>query len=280
MLMLLSVTGILGTVSLTQDYGRGKVETRYTLGLGHPNALQCMVWALTTLGIYLYGNEMKWHHYITVLLTNILFFLLTDSKTSLLVTLYTIILAFIMSDGHSAFVKKTGAWIGGLTTVFSIGISVIIACNAYRVYNYVWHMDRSSITRFFVWMNGMMNGRIRILTENDRFEGTVSTWRIISGPENSYYFDMGWIRLFYWYGILPACVFIVVLLLAVIYCYRERQYLAIMLISSFALYSVIEAHAISVYLARNYTFFLIGMVWSRILLYKGENKIENKKNEH
>ena len=223
---------------------------------------------------------MKWHHYITVLLTNILFFLLTDSKTSLLVTLYTIILAFIMSDGHSAFVKKTGAWIGGLTTVFSIGISVIIACNAYRVYNYVWHMDRSSITRFFVWMNGMMNGRIRILTENDRFEGTVSTWRIISGPENSYYFDMGWIRLFYWYGILPACVFIVVLLLAVIYCYRERQYLAIMLISSFALYSVIEAHAISVYLARNYTFFLIGMVWSRILLYKGENKIENKKNEH
>lgn len=279
-IILMSVMRIYGGISLTEDFGRGYVETRYTLGMGHPNALQCMVWALTTLGIYLYGNQMKWYHYMGVFLINVGFFLLTDSKTSLLVTLYTIILAFFMCDRHSDLVKKISAWIGGLTTVFSIGISVIIACNAYRVYNYVWHMDRSPMTRFFTWMNGIMNGRIRILTENKRFEGSVSTWRIFSGPENSYYFDMGWIRLFYWYGILPACVFIAVLLLVVIYCYRQRQYLAIMLLSSFALYSVIEAHAISVYLARNYTFFLIGMVWSPLLLNKGEFTIENKKNKY
>lgn len=280
MLMLLSVTGILGTVSLTQDYGRGKIETRYTLGLGHPNALHCMVWALTTLGLYLYGNSMKWHHYLITFVINTVFFGLTDSKTSFLVTGITIVLAYLMSERCSANIQKIGAWLGGIITFFSIGISVVIAGNAYKVYNYVWYIDRSPVAAFYARLNDILNGRIRILVENDGFEGTIATWRIFSRPENNYYFDMGWIRLFYWYGILPACVFIVVLLLAVIYCCRERQYLAIMLISSFALYSVIEAHAISVYLARNYTFFLIGMVWSRILLYKGENKIENKKNEH
>lgn len=280
MLMLFSVTGILGTVSLTQDYGRGKIETRYTLGLGHPNALHCMVWALTTLGLYLYGNSMKWYHYLITFVINTVFFGLTDSKTSFLVTGITIVLAYLMSERCSANIQKIGAWLGGIITFFSIGISVVIAGNAYKVYNYVWYIDRSPVAAFYARLNDILNGRIRILVENDGFEGTIATWRIFSRPENNYYFDMGWIRLFYWYGILPACVFIVVLLLAVIYCCRERQYLAIMLISSFALYSVIEAHAISVYLARNYTFFLIGMVWSRILLYKGENKIENKKNEH
>lgn len=271
-IILLSVTGIFGAVSLTQEYGRGGVETRYTLGMGHPNALQCMVWALTTLGLYLYGNGIKWYHYLIVLAVNIFFFLLTDSKTSLLVTLCTMVLAYMAGDRRMPGVKKAGAWIGAGITVISIGVSVAIACSAYRVYNYVWHGDRTPITRFYAWLNGVLNGRIRILVENDGFEGTVSTWRIFSRPENNYYFDMGWIRLFYWYGIIPACIFIAVLLVVMLYCYRKKQYLAIMLISSFALYTVIEAHAVSVYLARNYVFFLIGMFWCPLIAQKQEGK--------
>ena len=83
---------------------------------------------------------------------------------------------------------------------------------------------------------------------------------------------MGWIRLFYWYGIIPACIFIAVLLVMMLYCYRKKQYLAIMLIASFALYTVIEAHAVSVYLARNYVFFLIGMFWCPLIAQKQEGK--------
>lgn len=271
-IILLSASGLWGSVSLTQEYGRGGVETRYTLGMGHPNALQCMVWALTTLGLYLYGCGIKWYHYLAVLAVNMFFFLLTNSRTSLLVTLCTMVLVYMAGDRRRPGVKRVGAWLGAGVTVFSIGISVAIAGSAYRVYNYVWHGDRTPVTRFYVWLNEVLNGRIRILVENDGFEGTVSTWRIFSRPENNYYFDMGWIRLFYWYGTIPACIFIVVLLAVMIYCYRKKQYMAIMLISSFALYSVIEAHAISVYLARNYVFFLIGMFWSPLIGQKQKGK--------
>lgn len=268
MLMLFSVTGILGMVSLTQDYGRGKIETRYTLGLGHPNALHCMVWALTTLGLYLYGNGMKWYHYLITFVINTVFFGLTDSKTSFLVTGITIVLAYLMSERCSANIQKIGVWLGGIITFFSIGISVVIAGNAYKVYNYVWYIDRSPIAAFYARLNDILNGRIRILVENDGFEGTIATWRIFSRPENNYYFDMGWIRLFYWYGIIPACVFIGVIFVLMLYCYKKGHYLSIMLISSFAFYSIIEAHAISVYIARNYIFFLIGMYWSPIICNK------------
>lgn len=267
-LMLLSVTSVYGAISLTQDYGRGSIETRYTLGLGHPNALHCMVWALTTLGLYLYGNNMRWHHYLLVFGINSIFFVLTDSKTSFLVTGITIVMACLMSARSSVNIKKISALGGVVITFFSIGISVVIAGNAYRVYDYVWYIDRTPVAEFYARLNDILNGRIRILVENDGFEGTMSTWRIFSRPENNYFFDMGWIRLFYWYGIIPACVFIVVIFVIMLYCYKKGHYLSIMLISSFALYSIIEAHAISVYLARNYVFFLIGMYWSPILCDK------------
>lgn len=271
-IVLFSLIGIYGNVSLTQDYGRGSVETRYTLGMGHPNALQCMVWALTTLGLYLYAERVKWYVYGVILVINGGFFMLTDSKTSLLVTVFSIGLAFVFSNERLVKLQKVSSIVCGGITIFCITISVIIAGNAYRVYDYVWNWDRKPITLFFVRLNDALNGRIRILVENDGFEGTISTWSLFSREENNYFFDMGWVRLFYWYGIVPACIFIGVLLLLLYYLYKEKQYLGIMMIASFALYSVIEAHAVSVYIARNYVLFLIGAYWSQLLNMKEKGK--------
>lgn len=265
-IILLSVTGIYGTVSLTQEYRAGEVETRYTLGMGHPNALQCMVWALTTLGLYLYEEKMKWYHYLAVLAVNVAFFLLTNSRTSLLVTILIIALAFVQKVKMSAVVRRLSAAAEIFLTVMSIAGSVVIAGCAYRIYDYIWNWDRSKITLFFVKLNDLLNGRIRILVENDTFEGTIQTWSLFSQPEHmERYFDMGWVRLFYWYGIIPSCAFIVVLLGIMYYCYKKKHYAELLLIASFAVYSIIEAHAISVYLARNYVLFLIGQYWYKAL---------------
>lgn len=265
-IILLSVTGIYGSVSLTQEYRAGEVETRYTLGMGHPNALQCMVWALTTLGLYLYEEKMKWYHYLAVLAVNVAFFLLTNSRTSLLVTILIIALSFVQRVKRSEAIRRLSAAAEIFLTVASIAGSVVIAGCAYRIYDYIWSWDRSKITLFFVKLNDLLNGRIRILVENDTFEGTIQTWSLFSQPEHmERYFDMGWIRLFYWYGMIPACAFIIVLLGIMYYCYKEKLYAELLLIASFAVYSIIEAHAISVYLARNYVLFLIGQYWYQAL---------------
>lgn len=275
LIILLSVTGIYGTVSLTQDYGRGSVETRYTLGMGHPNALHCMVWALTSLLLYLYGEKMKVYHYVIVLLVNVGFFLLTDSKTSLLVSIFTVILACMAAGKKYFLLSKLSAIVGFITTIFSVGVSIMIAGNAYRVYDYIWNLDRTPFTMFLVKLNDFLNGRIRILVENDTFEGTIQTWRLFSRPENNRYFDMGWIRLFYWYGIIPAGLFLAILLWIMIYLYKEKNYMAIMLTASFALYTVIEAHGISVYLARNYVFFLLGEYWWEAF-FRGKGRLQGE----
>jgi hypothetical protein len=111
----------------------------------------------------------------------------------------------------------------------------------------------------------IFTGRVHNLVGTDRWEGTTSTWSLFSSPANHYYFDMGWVRLFYWYGIIPACIFVAVLFIVLFYCYKKKKYAAMMLLTSFAVYNVVEAHYISVYWARNYVLFLIGAYWCDIL---------------
>lgn len=266
-IILLSVAGIYGTASMTMDFGRGKIETRCTLGMGHPNALHCMVWALMTLGLYLYGNKMNWYHYILAFIINFGVFLLSVSRTSLLVGIFTIVLFYLAGERRSEKAKCLCAWTGVAVMIGSVILSVCIAANAYRVYNYDWHLyeEHDAVTMFFVKINSILSGRIRMLTGSCGWEGSISSWSLFSKPETEYYFDLGWVRLFYWYGVIPACIFILILFTLIVFCYRRKNYPAIALIAAFSLYTLIEAHAISQYLARNYTFFLIGMYWCQML---------------
>lgn len=270
-IILLSVTGVYGNISLTTDFGRGGIETRYTLGLGHPNALHCMVWALTVLGLYLYGDGMKWYHCLGIFFINVGVFFLSFSRTGLLISILTVILFFLASKERPEIINKMSAWIGGLAVAGSIFISIAFAANAYRVYNYDWHYyegEPDKVTMLFVRLNNALNGRIRILTETDGWEGSINSWSLFSRPDADHYFDLGWVRLFYWYGIIPACICIIVLFAVVIYCYQEKEYLSIVLIVAFSVYTIIEAHAVSDYLARNYVVFLIGAYWSPMLAGK------------
>lgn len=270
-IVLLSVAGIYGTVSLTQDYGRGCVETRYTLGMGHPNSLQCMVWALTVLCLYLYGDKMKWYGYCSALFANGFFFLLTGSKTSLIATAFSIIYAGIYRFVNSKTVKKICNIAGMLITIASIASSIFVAANAYRVYDYDWGADQSSLATFLKKLDGALTGRIRSLTGNTRWEGTIQTWKLFSEPANNYYFDMGWIRLFYWYGIIPATIAVIVLIALLFYCARKERYMELVMIVSFAVYTVVEAHAVSVYLARNYVVFILGAYWYQMIRVEKED---------
>ena len=264
MIMLFSVIGIGGEMVLEQDYGRGSVERRYTLGMGHPNALQCMVWALTSLGLYLYYEKMKWYQYVVVFLINVVFFLLTDSKTALLVATYTI---FAFATVTYVKNKRLMSWFSGgniLLCTGSIFLSVMAAKDAMCMYEYYTRGIRTDKAVFLSKLDGFLNGRIASLFETKNFEGTMQTWSLFSRPENHYFFDMGWVRLFYWYGIIPATLAILVLLVFMFYFIRENKTSEIVLITAFAVYTIVEAHAVSEYMARNYVLFVIAMYWWRI----------------
>ena len=281
LIMFLSFFGVGGGLALTQDYGRGSVETRYTLGMGHPNALQCMVFALTVLALYLYGEKWKWYGYAAALAVNTGFFFLTDSKTSFLVAVFAIFYTGMYQFIQRKIIKIICNVVGKLLVTGSIVFSIFISWTAHYVYEYDWEIDTSSKAAFFKKLDSRLTGRVRSLTSSVRWEGPIRTWKLFSEPANNYYFDMGWIRLFYWYGIIPACVFIISLLVLMWYCVKKEDYRACIMIVSLSVYAVMEAHTVSIYIARNYVLFLLGMYWTDIIDERkwkglGNNRINEK----
>ena len=240
-LVVLSLTGVMGVVSITDDFGRGLVETRYALGIGHPNALHCMYWSLVVLFLYLYDQKMKWWGYVILYASNFYLYDLTISKTGVIVTLFTITLALLFhycKHLREHIVVPVG---GILLTLFGIGFSIFTAIPG------TFLTPESKIDK-------MLTGRLWIA----RLHGGTDQWSLFSNANCTEYFDMGYVRMFYWYGILPGAIAVIVICLLLYRLWKHSDYMGFMLVLSFVIYSTVEAHAVSVYLARNYGLFLLG----------------------
>ena len=218
---------------------------------------------------------MRWMYYPVIALINLFFFALTDSKTGLLAGIYTILFFFVASYVKKELAVKLFAGCNIAVTALSILISVLIAKDAMCLWNLYVEGIYSDKVRFYIPLDRILTGRISSLIETGVHAGVMETWSLFGEPGNgAYYFDLGWIRLFYWYGVIPALTAVIVLFLFLAYFYKKRRLGEMVLISSFALFTVIEAHAVSVYMARNYVLFVIGMYWWRLWDLKEQGKPE------
>lgn len=276
-IVLLSVTGIYGDVSLTQAYGHealedtlyigveAEEETRYTLGMGHPNALSCMAFMLTALGVYAWFDKIKWYGYLFLLLLHAGVYVLTDSKTGMIIAAAFLMGACLMSL-VKPFREKTFIYLCGLLVfLLCIAFSVDAAVCAQRVREAQWNeffylnpRDNRHIVALGK-IDRYISGRIVSLTDSANNEGMVQTWSAFSDENNmNYYFDMGWVKVFYRYGVIPGSLYAAAHLLLLRKLWRRRDGCGLVLFVMFAVYTVIEAHLISVYIGRNYLFLMLG----------------------
>lgn len=256
MLVLLSITGVLGDVYLVEDfYRKVGIEKRYCLGLGHPNALHCMFWALVTLGVCVYYDSLKSYQYLILIVFNVGIFVLTNSRTGMLSTMITIVMGLICH--HIKRIKSsTWVYIGGIFIILSgVAFSVYVAC-----FNGVPGEAYVQLTPVLKKIDSMTTGRIL----DGGNVGNISKWRLFSDSRVKGYIDMGYIKLFYWYGIVPGILYIYSIIKLIIYSMKKQDVAKLILIVSFSIYTIIEAHTISPYFARNYLLMLFFGVWSEV----------------
>lgn len=254
-LVILSLTGSLGQVFLETDYGRGGIEKRYCFGLGHPNALHCMFWALMTLGLYLYWKKLKWYHCVLLELANVGLYLLTTSRTGVAVASITVLIAMVFCI-FPKFEEKKWVYVTGIVCC---GICVVFSVLA-AIYGHAIPL--------FAWADKLLNQRIF----GSWAWGYTGAWSLFSSPDNIVYFDMGFIRLFYWYGIIPGIIYLIVKGFQLFYCMKKKDTASFLVITMFVLYTVFEAHAVSVYLARDYALLLMVGTWSEMFGIKQGNE--------
>ncbi|MCM1153951.1 MAG: hypothetical protein NC314_02075 [Roseburia sp.] len=281
-IVFLAVTGIYGAASLSMDYGRefdalnriGVEETRYTLGMGHPNALSCMFLMLTALGIYVFSGWMKWYSYLFLMLLNAGLYLLTDSKTAMLCTSALLAGTFLVTYCGRLREKKFIYLCGGALFLCCLAFSVDAAANAPRVREAMWRQTYYGDPQFeygqqdmeiddhvvgLLWIDEHFNGRIISLTDSEDNDGSLETWSAFSAPAHmSYYFDMGWVKLFYRYGVIPGILYCMACLLLLWRFYQKRDAFGLVIFVVLAVYTIMEAHLFSIYIGRNFLLMMMG----------------------
>ena len=264
---LLSVFGIYGDVAREMIYragiqGVGGVsEKRFCFGMGHPNSFHCMMLVTTWLGVYCYYEKIKWYGYFLMGVFHIAVYLFTDSRTGLLMSVGSLGIFVILQ-----YWKK----LREMKVIYILGITSVIGC----VLLSVMFAAYSTNLPIFEKVDGILTGRIFALMDSDNWEGMLHTWSLWSVARNNYFFDLGIVRFFYWYGIIPGSIYFFAQC-RLLWCgYKQKDYMLLALMVVITIYSVFEAHFISDYMGRNYILFFFGMYLTQMLGCKQEENLQ------
>lgn len=259
--------GAFGNLALTYDYGRkAGVETRYVLGFGHPNALHGALFAVIILFIYVIEKRRpaisgigRLVTYCGALLLNVFMFFLTDSRTGLVITCFAILLAIVLHYAEKLRNSRFTYIVGAAVVAFSVGFSVWAAAISEHA------KDKGSI---YKKLDRILTGRIWSLFQDTRtHKGTLATWTLFGNEfSGNSFFDMGWVRMFYWYGIIPSCLILALIAVIIYRVYKKRDYATLILLVTISVYTIIEAAFMSSYIGRNFLLpiagvYLLGSKW-------------------
>lgn len=248
----LAFAGIQGHLYQTYDYGHG-VETRWDLGLGHPNSLHCMAAMLLIFGLYLFEKKMKLYLYVLLGVGNVLLYGLTRSNTAFAISMLALMLSLILHYGKK-LAAGNAVYFLGEAFLFG-GLLFSVFCGIYRPSGH-WLLEK---------LDHVLTGRISSLWTTTFHEGTLSTWKWFGQRLNVCYFDLGWLRVVYWYGVIPALVIIGLTFALLEHARKTRDKAAFMLLLCFGLYTVFEAHLVSAYIGRNYALFIAALYLPKML---------------
>lgn len=256
----LALAGVLGEVyDAGSAYGFKTEIPRLCLGVGNSNALACMLWALMTLGIYLYHKRLRLWHYACLLAFSVLVYMTTATRTAFLVMAATLFGAMLLHYVPKIRQAKAIYIAATLFVLAEVGFSVYAA----HVSDWYEFMPEGAVK-----IDRVLTGRISSIYAFENGGGVLENWKLFGDPDFVEYFDMGYVRLFFWYGIIPGGLCIVMLCLLIWQCRRQQDYMGFVLTVSFAAYTLVEAHAVSVYIARNYVLLLMGAYWPCMLCAK------------
>jgi hypothetical protein len=70
---------------------------------------------------------------------------------------------------------------------------------------------------------------------------------------------MGWVRLIYWYGIIPTLLISIAVIITIYVCMKKKDGFGALLILSLSVYTIIEATFVTRYLGRDFFLLIAGV---------------------
>lgn len=198
---ILSFFGIGSPTQITQDFGRGLIETRYCFGLYHPNIWHQAIARCIVFGCIGHYKQLNIIYLLILFLFNYFIYTLSVSRTGLLAIWIFLILVifykYLNKLMRTLFVKLCA--LSGLLSVYGLYV--------YFAYDFAVNWTLNS--QLFDWRitTGRIQQAIEFLAYNpiQMFSSRF--------PDNGTLFDLGAFRLFYECGYLWAGLFFLAFLL-------------------------------------------------------------------
>ena len=273
LIVLLACAGVLGDLILVFDYGRGVgEETRYVFGFGHPNTLFSSAFVLILMWIWIYGKKAGVLPYLVMVIFSVIITVLTRSRTSALILAATIVLAIVFRIFPKLAELKVMYILETLVSpVFCIVLAILAAGWTGAMYagDKFWNLGS------FYWrVEELFNYRMSpIYYEAANRDGVLSKWKLFSAHGADSFFDMGWVRLFYWYGIIPVALLVIAMLAVIYVCYKKRDIRTMVLIFALSVYTIVEATFVTRYIGRDFFLLIAGVYLGYYFKNKGETDV-------
>jgi len=263
LLGLLAIFGAMGSVLASPGYGYKEDAFMISMGLGSSNTYAIQIWLIIALLIYLYNNRFKDYYYLIILAIGIVVYALTKCRIELIMVIFTVVTSFLVSK-----LRK----LQENFFIYALGILAVGLCTAASVYAAKVSQWHDFLSPFLKKIDTVFTGRISSIYPYENGGGVLSNWKPFGDIIYTEYFDMGYVRLFWWYGFIPGILCILAVLGMFIFQYRKKDYAGFILLVSVMIFTLIEAHFISPFIARSYMCFLMGEMWFKVICDKSESK--------
>ena len=264
LLAALALSGVTGTVSITEDFGRGvgeaKIETRYTMGFIHPNTWAQAVFSAMLLGVLAFWEKVDWKGILLLAVINYGVYRLAISRASFLCGIALIVLVFLAKYAkrfYEFWIIRIGI-IGGITAIWAI----ILTSKVNIVENLEWlNLDKKIFT------GRLMMAKYYFDTMGWSYFGEKVPSHMV---ENGWVLDMGYMRMLLENGVIIFGLMFAATIALLIYAFIHKRNDIIVTVLCICLYGIYENKAISQVPANL-------MIYYMALLMYHKKKVKKKK---
>lgn len=238
LMVIFSACGVIDNFVQVKDFDRGGVETRYCFGFNHPNVFYSNIILLLSIGLIVFWEKMRVWEYAILMLVNIILFSFSKSRNGFIVATLLLVGSAIVKSFPAIMKKRMIYYLGYL----AIGLCVLVSWGVLLV-------DHPFIGK----IDSMLTGRINLA----KVYAPIDTWTLWPNTIDRYVIDMGFVKLMASWGIIIGLVYIFLIFLDYWYLYKKGNDICIIVLLMYTVFTVIEAHALSMYFVGNVMFLLM-----------------------
>lgn len=268
LITMLSMFGVIFLLALRFDFGtlyiydirknRGFDGLRFCFGFSNPNMFQFALYGALSYAIYIERDRMNGKRLACIMAVYMGISFFTNSRTGMLVAVFTSMGVFLISKLETQKYKYIvqiyeSAFVCML--VFFLAISFLAAMDVEKGF------FLNAINKF---ISERMN-QLGFYTKDEIYAlPYIENWTLFSGRGNKNFYDMGYIQIFYYYGIVEAVCYLAFVVYAVHQAQKRGNLLEIVILMGLCMYLFMEARYFSNYLTRDFLLMVsAGVVWGK-----------------